>query len=126
MNTPAIQSALDNLVDAIRAELRDEFMTALGGSPNRKGSKVRKRAAAPRAMARKTGPKGGKRTAAELEKLTVRTLAAIKKGPGQRSEELATTLGVSTKELVLPIGRLFAQKAIRTTGQRRGMKYFAK
>lgn len=125
MTTPAIQSALDALVDAIRTELRAEFLSALDGSPTR-SRKRGGRGTAARATASRVQPKGGRRTAEELEALTTKTLAAIKKTPGQRAEQLAAALGMSTKELVRPIAKLFEQKAVRATGQRRGTKYFAK
>jgi hypothetical protein len=50
--------------------------------------------------------------------------AAIKKAPGARAEQLAEALGVGTKELALPIAKLFDDKSIKSTGQRRGTKYF--
>jgi hypothetical protein len=126
MTTPAIQSALDALVAAIRADLRAEFLSALGGdSSKRQGRRGRRPGPRPAAL-KNVRSKGGRRTAEELETLTTTTLAVIKKTPGLRAEQLAAALGVSTKELVRPITKLFEAKAVRTTGQRRGTKYFAK
>jgi hypothetical protein len=126
MTTPSVQAALDSLIEAIRSELREEFLSALGGSgpaPKRGGGKVRRSAtsAAPRAKAR---AKGAKRTPEELEALTSNVLAHIKKNPGQRVEQIAEALGTSTKELALPIIKL--GKALKTQGQRRGTKYTAR
>jgi hypothetical protein len=126
MTTPAVQSALDALVSALRAEIRAEFLSALGGGAPTHQAKRRVRGPAARAATPKPRSKGGRRTAEELEALTTKTLAAIKKTPGLRVEELAAALGVSTKELVRPITKLFEQKAVKSTGQRRGTKYFAK
>lgn len=70
--------------------------------------------------------KGGKRTPEALEKLTTTLLAAIKKAPGSSIESIAKTMQVATKELALPVQKLFAAKAIRTKGQKRATKYFAK
>jgi hypothetical protein len=53
-------------------------------------------------------------------------LKFIKSNPGSRSEQIAQGLGVGTKDLVLPINKLFETKAIKSTGQRRGMKYTAR
>ena len=91
MTTPTVQAALDTLIEAIRAELREEFLSALGGAktaPKRGGRKATRGAvlsAAPRAKAR---AKGGKRTPEELETLTKNVLAHIKKNPGQRVEQI--------------------------------------
>ena len=45
--------------------------------------------------------------------------------PGLRIEQINAELGTSTKALVLPIKKLLAAKAIKTTGTRRSTKYFA-
>jgi hypothetical protein len=127
MTTPTVQAALDTLIDAIRSELREEFLSALGGSapaPRRAGRKAARSggaSAAPRAKAR---AKGAKRTPEELEALTKNVLAHIKKNPGLRVEQIAAALGTSTKELALPIIKL--GKALKTQGQRRGTKYTAR
>jgi hypothetical protein len=128
MTTPTVQAALDTLIEAIRAELREEFLSALGGAstaPKRGARKARRAAAAvnaaPRAKAR---AKGGKRTPEELEALTQNVLVHIKKNPGQRVEQIAAALGTRTKELALPIIKL--GKALKTQGQRRGTKYTAR
>jgi hypothetical protein len=126
MTTPSVQAALDTLIEAIRSELREEFLSALGGSgsaPKRGGGRAKRSApsAAPRAKAR---AKGAKRTPEELEELTKNVLAHIKKNPGQRVEQIAEALGTSTKELALPIIKL--GKALKTQGQRRGTKYTAR
>ncbi len=125
MTTPTVQAALDTLIEAIRAELREEFLSALGGSssaPKRAGRKASRGVSpAPRAKAR---GKGAKRTPEELETLTNNVLAHIKKNPGQRAEQIAAALGTSTKELALPIIKL--GKALKTQGQRRGTKYSAR
>lgn len=125
MTTPNIQGALDALVDAIRSELRMEFLSALGGAqPPARGGGARKpgRAAAPARP--KARAKGAKRTPDELEALTKNVLAHIKRNPGQRVEQIAAALGTSTKELALPIIKL--GKALKTQGQRRGTKYSAR
>ena len=128
MTTSSVQAALDTLIEAIRSELREEFLSALGGNgsaPKRGSSKARRTAAsaAPRAKA-KARAKGAKRTPEELEALTNNVLAHIKKNPGLRVEQIAEALGTTTKELALPIIKL--GKALKTQGQRRGTKYTAR
>lgn len=124
MTTPAVASALDALIEALRAEVREEFLSAIGASPSVPQGRGRK--PGPRPAARQARPKGGRRSPEELDALAAKMLATIKKTPGLRSEQLAAELGVTTKELVRPVTKLFDQKAIKTTGQRRGTKYFAK
>jgi hypothetical protein len=117
------------LIEAIRAELREEFLSLLGSSSpaSKKRGGRRQAKVASRAKAKgKARRKGAKRTPEELAALTTKTLAAIKKTPGKRVEELSDALGVGTRELALPILKLFEQKSIKTTGQRRGTKYFPK
>jgi hypothetical protein len=62
MTTPAIQAALDTLVDAIRAELRGEFLAVLGGSapsPKRRGPGRPKGSARASVVKAKRRTKGG-------------------------------------------------------------------
>jgi hypothetical protein len=128
MTSSAVQTALDTLIEAIRAELREEFLSALGSSssaPTKRGRRRQPKASS-KAKATRARAKGAKRTPEELEALTAKTLAAITKTPGKRVEELSEVLGVGSKELALPILKLFEQKSIKTTGQRRGTKYFPK
>lgn len=53
-------------------------------------------------------------------------LAYIKANPGQRLEQIGKGVKSPTKELKLPIQKLFEQKAISTKGEKRGTKYFAR
>jgi hypothetical protein len=52
-------------------------------------------------------------------------LAYVKANPGQSVEQIGKALGVSTKELQLPVVTLVQARAVRTEGQKRGTKYFA-
>lgn len=45
---------------------------------------------------------------------------------GERLEQISKGLGVPSKELKLPVQKLFEQNKIKTTGEKRGTKYFAK
>lgn len=127
MTSPNIQAALDNLVAAIRAELREEFLNLIGGSePTRQA-----RAQAPRKKGKSssqatTRAKGARRSPEELEELTKNILAYVRKNAGQRAEQIAAGLGTSTKELVRPITKLLADKALKTQGVRRGTTYTAR
>jgi hypothetical protein len=127
MTTPTIQAALDALIDAIRSELREEFLSVLGGAERPVAKRPAHRAGRPASAAAartKSRAKGAKRSPEELEALTQNVLSHIKRNPGQRVEQIAAALGTSTKELALPIIKL--GKALKTQGQRRGTKYTAR
>jgi hypothetical protein len=49
----------------------------------------------------------------------------IRQNPGQGAEQIGKAVGLSTKDMALPIRKLLAARSIRTEGQRRGTKYFA-
>jgi hypothetical protein len=53
-------------------------------------------------------------------------VAYVAKNPGQSVEQNGKALGLKTKDLALPIIRMVDAKKLRTTGERRGTKYFAK
>lgn len=125
--SPKIQAILDTALEQVRAALLEEasqaVRQALGGGEG--GGSTRPRAAKRASAApTRTRAKGAKRTPEELEALTKNLLAAIKKTPGQRIEQIGKSIDVSTKELALPIAKLFDAKAIKSTGQRRATKYF--
>lgn len=130
MTSPAILAAFETLVQAIRADVRQELLSLLGGggqpAPLSLSRPTRQRRRGETIARAKARPKGAKRTANEIDELIGHTLKFIKANPGSRSEQIAEGLGVSTKDLVLPISKLFEAKALKSTGQRRGTKYTAK
>lgn len=76
--------------------------------------------------AAKSRPKGAKRTPEEIDAQTKTLLATIKKNPGLRIEEISKMIGISTKELALPVIKLFESKSISSKGNRRATRYFPK
>jgi len=70
--------------------------------------------------------KGAKRTPEELEQLIKKLHSYIAKNPGQRIEQIAQGLDISTKELNLPAKKLISDKKLSTKGQKRATTYFAK
>lgn len=70
--------------------------------------------------------KGGKRSPEAVLKTASTLLAYIKSHPGQRLEEIGKGIKAPTKDLKLPVQKLFEQKAINTKGEKRGTKYFAR
>ena len=98
-----------------------------GKVSSRKGKGARK--AAKRASAKSAKAKSKaktKRTPAQLEKLTAKTLATIKADPGLGIEAIAKAMKTTTKDLRPSMLALIADKAIRVKGERRATKYFPK
>ena len=70
--------------------------------------------------------KGEKRAPEQLAALVDKLFSLIKSKPGQRIEEIAGAMGISTKELTLPAKKLIAEKRVSTKGQKRATRYFAR
>jgi hypothetical protein len=70
-------------------------------------------------------PKGRKRPAGDLERLSERFVDHVRANPGQRIEQINRALGTRTAELRGPVVKLIAAKAIKTRGTRRATKYYA-
>lgn len=126
MITPRVQAALDELVAAIQESTISSFQAMLSGGPASATSAPRASSARPGRAAAKSRPKGAKRTPEEIESQSKTLLATIKKNPGLRIEEISKLIGVSTKELALPVIKLFEAKAISSKGNRRATRYFPK
>jgi len=69
-------------------------------------------------------PKGAKRPPGDIAKLTQRLLEYVKAHKGERIEQVAKGMSVSTRELNLPVKKLIATKALKTRGQKRATQYF--
>ena len=126
-----IQSFVNELGGLVRQAALEACQEALGGvaAPKRRGrprktKKAPARRKAVKRKAKKTG-KRAKRSGAQVEAISVRVLAHVKKKPGQSVTEISKALRRTPKDLQLPIRKLIADKKLRTTGQRRGTKYFA-
>jgi hypothetical protein len=134
------QDELRTRIDAFTAELTalikraalEAVQEALGrdaGTGRRGGARAAARGQAPkgrakgRAAAAKRTP-GQKRDPRELAALVEKLAAHIKANPGQRIEPIGAALGIPTKELTLPIKKLFRAKRIASKGQKRATTYF--
>lgn len=122
-----VEDFVEELSELIRQSAMDTVAKVLGGEgESRRGGRrgaARVIAAEGRGRAR---PKGAKRSQDELERLTSKLLAYVKSNAGQRIEQIAKGMNVSTRELNLPAKKLLANKAIRTKGQKRATQYFPK
>jgi len=77
-----------------------------------------------RKAAKLSRAKGAKRTPAEIDKLRTRVLSWVQTNPGKTTEDLGKALSLDTKELVLPVRKLLADKVIKKRGKARATKYF--
>jgi len=61
-----------------------------------------------------------------MTSLTERVYEHVKQHPGQGASQIGPALQLSTKELQLPVRKLLAERKLKTTGQKRSTKYFAR
>ncbi|HVJ22220.1 MAG TPA: DNA-binding protein [Polyangiaceae bacterium] len=133
-HSPKIQAIVSKFISDLSAALAEEgsaaitaALTSLGGGGNTPTPFRKRGPGRPKGtLGRKARPKGAKRTSEELEAMTKSLLSTIKRNPGQRIEQIAATMNVSTKDLALPIQKLLASKQIGKKGQRRATAYAAK
>jgi hypothetical protein len=133
VRTEAFAQELAELVKKAALESVSQALAgrAAGGTVTRgrRGAVVRtsrgggRKATATSARGRK---KGEKRTPEELEGLANSLLAEIKREGNRGIEAIAKAMKVPTKELALPIRKLNEEGKIRTKGQKRATKYFAR
>lgn len=118
-----VEAFASDLAALIRESAFDTVRAALGDSApsGRRGSK-----AAVVGAGRRSLPKGAKRPPQEITKLTARLLEYVKGHKGERIEQIAKGMGVSTRELNLPVKKLIASKALRTKGHKRATQYFTR
>jgi hypothetical protein len=127
----AFVTDLSNLVKISALEaIRDALGAELGGSPARRGPGRPRKSGVPSPIA--AGPlaprrgRRGKRSSEDVRKTADAVLAYVRSNEGQRLEEIGRGLGIATKELKLPVAKLFEAGAIKTKGQKRGTRYFAR
>ena len=127
-----IRSALDAFVEDLSTLIQqaalesvEQALASASSIPGRRGRGARDAAPAFAALSQNR-KKGAKRTAEELEQLIKRLHGYIAKNPGQRIEQIAQGLDISTKELNLPAKKLISEKKLSTKGQKRATTYFAK
>ncbi len=129
-----IRAALDafvedisNLIQQAALESVEQALAGASVIPGRRGRGAGRAIAVPAfAALGASRKKGAKRTAEELEQLIKQLHSYIAKNPGQRIEQIAQGLDISTKELNLPAKKLIAEKKLSTKGQKRATTYFAK
>jgi len=113
-----------DLTALLRASALGVFEEALGAQVTGKTARRTARGRGTPASSRRA--KGEKRDPKDLEALTDKLAAFIKKTPGQRIEQIGKALGTPTKDLSLPVKKLIAAKRVSTKGQKRATTYFAR
>ena len=128
-NDARIRACVDSFVEQLSALVRQaalqsvqEALVAAGApAPARRG-RPRKKATAP---ARRASKKRGRRSSAAVSKTTDAALTFVKANPNCSVGEIGAGLGLTTKDLRLPLMKLLADGKLRTTGQKRGTRYHA-
>ncbi len=128
-----IDAFVNELTNLVKLSALEAVHEALGSTLNAGVAGGAAPAAAPTAGKRGPGRppkaargKGGKRSPEDVLKTAATVLSHIKANPGQRLEQIGKAVKMPTKDLKLPIQKLFEQKVINTKGEKRGTKYFAR
>lgn len=66
-----------------------------------------------------------RRSAADLDQRSGEFLGFVTQNPGLRMEEIKAALGLTTKDLQLPVRKLLRHRAVRVEGRLRGTRYYA-
>ena len=119
---PSVQSLIDSFVQDIqllfKRQALEQVLAALQDGSAPAGARGQKRGRKP---GRKPGRPQGSTSKVDADRL----LAYVKANPGSRGEQIAAGLRTDVKRFRPLMQKLIASKQVRTTGQRRGMQYFA-
>lgn len=118
-----LEAFAGDLAGLIRESAMQSVRDALGDEPAGRAGR-RSGGASMAAAAGRRLPKGAKRPPDEIVKLTARLLEYVKGHKGERIEQIAKGMNISTRELNLPVKKLIADKSIKTRGQKRATQYF--
>jgi hypothetical protein len=128
-----ISAFLGELSLLVKRQALEAVHEALGGAANVRRGPGRPRKVAmgpgrpPRAIAKRAaGGKRVRRSPEDLAKLQASVLAQVRSRQGQRLEEIGRGMKTDTAELKRPVALLVAAKKLKTTGQKRGTKYFVR
>ncbi|MEZ4229079.1 MAG: DNA-binding protein [Polyangiaceae bacterium] len=123
-----VDAFVADLTDLIHQSILENVQSALGqplpGAPRRPG-RPKAAAATGAAAAKKTGKRGGKRTAAELSEMADKLVEFVRSNPGSSIEEIGKGIAIPTKELALPVKKLLAEGRLKKKGQKRATRYSA-
>ena len=128
-----VDSFVADLTEIVKRGTVESVLAAISGSlnaPKAKRGPGRPRKAAPKAAPKaaskaSTGGKRGRRSSKAVTKTTEAALAFVTANPGCTVGDIGASVGISTKELRLPLQKLLASGQLTTTGQKRGTRYHA-
>jgi hypothetical protein len=125
-----ISSFLGELSQLVKRQALEAVQEALGKavSPRRGPGRPRKMTMRPGRKPRMIAKRGKRvrRSAEDLAKIGARVLAQVRSKAGQRLEEIGRALKTDTAVLKKPVADLLKAKKLRTTGAKRGTKYFVR
>jgi hypothetical protein len=125
-----ISSFLGELSQLVKRQALEAVQEALGeaASPRRGPGRPRKMTMRPGRKPRMIAKRGKRvrRSAEDLAKIGARVLAQVRSKAGQRLEEIGRALKTDTAVLKKPVADLLKAKKLRTTGAKRGTKYFVR
>lgn len=113
-----IETFVGELNELVREAALDAVSEALGSTSRRP-----KRGAPSKPRARSRGP-GQKRSQSEIDRMAKSLASYVDKHPGEGAITIAKALGMTTKDLVLPMKKLLASGQLMTKGQKRATKYY--
>ena len=107
-------------LEAVHEALGEAAAPARRG-PGRPRKVTIRRGRKPRAMGKRV-----RRSPEDLAKLQASVLAQVRSKAGQRLEEIGRALKTDTAVLKRPVAMLLAARKLKTTGAKRGTKYFVR
>jgi hypothetical protein len=113
-----IETFVVELNELVREAALDAVSEALGSTSRRP-----RRGAPPKPRVARRGP-GQKRSQPEIDRMAKSALSYVEKHPGEGVIAIGRALGVTSKDLVLPMKKLLASGALMTKGQKRATKYY--
>ncbi len=122
----SVDAFVEQLSTLIRASALESVQEALGGSlPQAARKPGRPKGSTSRKAATRRTPSGrsGRRSAGDVEATQAQVLAFVKANDKCSVADVAASMGVSTKELQLPMRKLVEEGKLKTSGQRRGTRY---
>ena len=127
----SIRSCIDSFVEKLTTLVKHAALEAVSdalgsAAPARRApGRRRTKKKAARRTTRKKAAKRVRRSSGDVDATAAAVLAHVRANPGQSITEIAAALGLSSKDLRLPVLKLLEQRKIKTTGQRRGTRYHA-
>lgn len=127
-----VDAFVDDLTQIVRRAALDSIREALDGTDGvavrrtrRPGRPKRRAASGPASTTRRSRGARSRRSSEDVDALSGAILAQVRANPGQSISEIGGALGATSKDLRLPVLKLTEKGQLRTTGQKRGTRYFA-